>query len=57
MPDIVVGVHDLKLTLGERPGVLHRDQNAVEYPAGGQSPAAEVIALATSSQKYEYRTG
>ena len=55
--DVVIGIDDLERALGQRAGVLDRNQYAVEDPAGGQSPAREVIALATSGQKYEYKAG
>ena len=51
MADIVIGVDDLERTLGQSAGVLDRNQYAVEDSAGGQSPAAKVIALAASGQK------
>ena len=57
MTDIVKGVDDLERTLGQSAGILDRNQNAVEDPAGGQSPAAKIIALAASGQNNEYKAG
>ena len=56
MADIVMGVDDGEGTLGEGARVLDRNQNAVEDPTGGQSPAAEIIAFAASGQNHESET-
>ena len=55
--DIVMGIDDLQRALGQGARVLDRNQYAVEDSAGGQSPAAKVIALAASGQKNEYKAG
>jgi hypothetical protein len=57
MTDIVIGVDDLEGTFGQSPGILDRNQNAVEDPTRGQSPAAEIVALAASGQNNESETG
>jgi hypothetical protein len=55
--DIVESIDDLQASLGQRAGILHGNQHAVENSAGGQRPAAKVKALATSGQKNAYKTG
>jgi hypothetical protein len=55
MADIVVGVDNLERTLGQGAGVLDGNQYAVEDSAGGQSPAAKIIALPASGQNKGYK--
>jgi hypothetical protein len=43
----------LQASLGQRTRILDGNQHAVENSAGGQSPAAKVIALTTSGQNNE----
>ena len=57
MADIVKRVDDLERTLGQSAGILDGNQDAVEDPAGGQSPAAKIIALAASGQNNENEAG
>jgi hypothetical protein len=57
VPDIVEGIDDLQASLGQRSWILHGNQHAVQNSAGGQSPAAKVIALTASGQNNENKTG
>jgi hypothetical protein len=55
--DVVISVDDLEAAFGERAGILHSNQDAVEDSAGRECPPAKIIALAATGQKNGYKTG
>jgi hypothetical protein len=58
MADIVIGVHDLtSVPLVRAPGFWTAINTRLRIPLGGKARPGKVIALATSGQKYEYKTG